>query len=117
MRRGEVYFADLEPVRGSEANKRRPVVVVSHDALNTVVEQRGRGVITVIPLTSNVERILSFQVLLPAEVTGLARDSKAQTEQVRALTYERFQPETVGVLPAKYLEQLARALTLHFALD
>ena len=70
-----------------------------------------------VPLTSNVKRTLSFQVFLPAEVTGLVRDSKAQTEQVRALTYERFQPGIVGVLSAKYLERLERALKLHFALD
>lgn len=117
MRRGEVYFADLDPVRGSEANKRRPIVVVSHDALNVVVEKRGRGVITVVPLTSNVERVLSFQILLPAEVTGLAQDSKAQAEQVRALAYERFQPEIIGVLSTSYLAQLDAALRLHLALD
>ena len=117
MRRGEVYFASLDPVRGSEASKRRPVVVVSHDALNTVVEERGRGVITVVPLTSNIAHILSFQLLLPAEVTGLSRDSKAQAEQVRALAYERFQPSVVGVLPASYIAQLNAALAIHLALD
>ena len=117
MRRGEVYFANLDPVKGSEASKRRPVVVVSHDALNTVVEERGRGVITVVPLTSNTERILFFQLLLPAEVTGLAQDSKAQAEQVRALAYERFQSDVVGVLPLSYIERLDAALRLHLALD
>ena len=117
MRRGELYFADFDPVRGSEANKRRPVVVVSHDALNTVVGKLGHGVITVVPLTSNIERVLSFQVFLPGEVTGLPRDSKAQVEQVRALAFERFQPGVVGVLPVAYLERLEQALKLHLALD
>lgn len=116
MRRGDLYFADLDPVKGSEANKCRPVVVVSHDALNKVVERRKRGVITVVPLTSNVARILSFQILLPADITGLPKDAKAQAEQVRSLAYERFY-EPVGALPPGYLEQLDLALRLHLALD
>lgn len=117
MRRGEVYIAALDPVKGSEASKRRPVVVVSHNALNKIVAERGRGVITVVPLTSNVEVVLSFQLFLPAEVTGLSRDSKAQAEQVRALAYERFQGGVVGVLPTFYIAQLDTALKLHLTLD
>lgn len=116
MRRGEIYLANLDPIRGSEANKTRPVVIVSHDALNRVVEERGRGVVTVVPLSSNVERVYAFQVLLPAEVTGLSRDSKAQAEQVRALAFERFVPDPEGSLPERYLQALDEALRLHLAL-
>lgn len=117
MRRGEIYLANLNPIRGSEVNKTRPVVIVSHDMLNQVVEERGRGVVTVVPLSSNVERVYSFQVLLPAEVTGLSRDSKAQAEQVRALAYERFSPHSEGSLPERYAQALGEALKLHLALD
>jgi len=116
MRRGEIYLANLDSIRGSEANKTRPVVVVSHDALNRVVEERGRGVVTVVPLSSNVEKVYSFQVLLPAEVTGLSRDSKAQAEQVRALAFERFAPNPEGSLPERYMQALGEALKLHLAL-
>jgi mRNA interferase MazF len=116
MRRGDIHLATLEPVRGSEANKSRPVVIVSHDALNRVVAARGRGVITVVPLSSKVERIHTFQVFLPAEVTGLDRDSKAQAEQLRALAFERFAPEPLGSLPSDYLAALETALRIHLAL-
>lgn len=116
MRRGDIYFANLDPIRGSEANKTRPVVVMSHDALNRVVAERGRGVVTVVPLSSNVERVYAFQVLLPAEVTGLPKDAKAQAEQVRALAYERFAPTPEGALPERYLQALGEALKLHLAL-
>ena len=78
MRRGDIYLADLEPSRGSEANKTRPVIIVSHNALNQIVEERRRGVVTVVPLSSNTDAVYAFQVFLPAEVTGLSRDSKAQ---------------------------------------
>lgn len=76
----------------------------------------GRGVVTVVPLSSNVARIYAFQVLLPAEVTGLAHDSKAQAEQVRALTYERLVPQLQSALPEQYLRQLGAALKIHLAL-
>lgn len=62
-------------MRGSESNKRRPAVIVSNDAANLAAERLGRGVITVVPVTSNIERLHPFQVLLPAADTGLARDS------------------------------------------
>jgi len=117
MRRGEIYFVDLEPVRGSEARRSRPVVIVSHDALNAVVKRLGRGVLTAVPLTTNVERVPAFQVFLPAEATGLPRDSKAQAEQVRALAFERFAPDPVGVLPERYLLQVEAALRLHLGLE
>lgn len=116
MRRGEVYLVDLEPVRGSEANKTRPAVVVSNDAVNKVVSERGRGVVSVVPLTSNTERVYAFQVFLPAEATGLERDSKAQAEQIRALAFERFAPQPAGKLVAKYLQELDEALKLHLGL-
>src|ERR1700761_5367984 len=78
MRRGEVRLAALDPVRGSEANKRRPSVVVSNDRANAAAERLGRGIVTVVPITSNVVRVFPFQVLLPAEMSGLQIDSKAQ---------------------------------------
>ena len=116
MRRGDIYFANLEPVQGSEANKIRPVIVVSNDALNTAVESLLRGVVTVVPLTKNVEQVASYQVFLPAEVTGLTHDSKAQVEQVRALALQRFVPNLKGSLSKSCLLELDRALKLHFDL-
>lgn len=116
MRRGDVYLADFEPSRGDEANKTRPVIIVSHDALNQAVTELGRGVVTVVPLSSNVARIYAFQVFLPAEVTGLSKDSKAQAERVRALTLKRFSSRAEGSLPEDYLGRLNEALRLHLAL-
>ena len=52
MKRGEVRVIDLDPVRGSEANKRRPAVIVSNDGANSTAERLGRGVLTVVPVTS-----------------------------------------------------------------
>ena len=67
MRRGEVRWVDLDPVLGSESGKRRPAVIVSNDGANTTASRLGRGVITVVPVTSNTTRVYPFQVLLDAD--------------------------------------------------
>jgi mRNA interferase MazF len=115
MRRGEVWYADLEPVRGAESNKVRPVVIVSNDSHNTVAQRLGRGVLTVVPLTSNVQRVLTFQVLVEADSAGLRVDSKAQAEQVRALDLSRL-VNRAGQLTAGQLAALESALMVHLQL-
>jgi mRNA interferase MazF len=115
MRRGDIVIADLAPVRGSEADKRRPVVVVSNDGSNAAAERWGRGVVTVVPVTTSIAKVYAFQTLLPAEVTGLEHDSKAQVEQVRALDVSRL-GAVVGRVPVAYLLQLDEALRLHLGL-
>ena len=115
MRRGEIVTVSLDPARGSEASKTRPAVVVSNDAANAAATRLGRGVITVVPVTSNTERIYPFQVLLPARQTGLSRDSKAQAEQVRSVAVERI-GQRVGQLPASLVTELDQALRVHLSL-
>lgn len=115
MLRGEIRLADLDPARGSEANKRRPAVIVSNDRANVTAARLGRGVITVIPVTSNIDRIFPFQVLLPAELTGLRADSKAQAEQVRSVAVERLGP-ALGQLSASIMQEVDDALRLHLQL-
>ena len=77
MRRGDVYWGDFEPFRGSEANTRRQVVIVSRNDVNNALQETGRGTVTVVPLTANVTFVAPFHVLIPAEESGLNRDSKA----------------------------------------
>ena len=115
MRRGEVRVVDLEPVRGAEASKRRPAVIVSNDGANATAARLGRGVITVVPVTSNTNRVYPFQVLLTAKATGLGRDSKAQAEQIRSVAVERI-GDRIGVVPTEVMVQLDEALRLHLAL-
>jgi mRNA interferase MazF len=115
MRRGDVHLIDFDPVRGSEANKRRPAVIVSNDRANLVAEKSGRGIVTVVPVTSNVRTVYPFQTLLPASETHLAVDSKAQAEQIRSVSVERIGP-AVGRVPAHLMARLDEALKLHLEL-
>jgi mRNA interferase MazF len=115
MRRGEIRWVNLDPARGSEANKRRPAVIVSNDGANSTAARLGRGIITVVPVTSSIERVYPFQVRLPAATTGLAQDSKAQAEQVRSVAVERV-GELAGQVPAPTMLEIDEALRLHLAL-
>jgi len=115
MRRGEIRMVNLDPVLGAEASKRRPCIIVSNDGANRVAERLGRGVITVVPVTTNTARIYPFQVALRSEETGLKKDSKAQAEQVRSIAVQRL-GTPVGNLPPQLLSQLDEALRVHLGL-
>jgi mRNA interferase MazF len=112
MRRGEVRTVDLDPARGAESKKRRPAVIVSNDAANATAARLGYGVLTVVPITSNVRRVYPFQVLLPAGAAGLTEDSKAQAEQVRAVDVDRI-GERLGCLSPSQVQALDSALRVH----
>jgi len=88
---------------------------VSNDGANDAASRLGRGVLTVVPVTSSIERIHPFQVLLPSSVTGLLRDSKAQAEQVRAVAVERI-AAAVGAVDRTHMVLLEAALRLHLDL-
>lgn len=115
MRRGEIYWVDMEPSVGSEANDVRPAVVVSNNRAAERASELRRGVVSVVPVTSTVRRVLPFQVFLPAAECNLPVDSKAQAEQVRALDIRRFAAR-IGVVPSRILEDIDAALRIHLSL-
>jgi len=110
MLRGEVHWADLEPVHGVEADKVRPVVIVSNNGANAAAARTG-GVVTVIPLTSNTAKIYEFQSI----VTVGQRESKAQAEQVRSISVNRLRG-LIGPVSAAELVAMDAALRRHLAL-
>jgi mRNA interferase MazF len=110
-----VRLVAFDPVRGAEADKTRPAVIVSNDGANTAAERLGRGVVTVVPVTSNTSRVYPFQVFLPAEESGLSRDSKVQAEQVRSVAVDRI-GRVVGTVPPDLMAEVDAALRLHLDL-
>ena len=115
MLRGDIHLVNLDPVRSNGANKQRPAVIVSNDRANAAAQRLRRGVITVVPVTSNVTPVYPFQALLPADRTGLPRDSKAQAEQIRFVSIERV-GAALGHLPADLLAHLDDAIRIHLDL-
>lgn len=114
LRRGAVVMVAFDPATGSEAAKLRPAVIVSNNTANAAAT-RAAGVITVVPVTSNITHVYPFQVLLPAAATGLPRDSKAQAEQVRSISVSRVHGPA-GWLTSDLMGELDNALRLHLGL-
>lgn len=83
--------------------------------LGAAAERLGRGVVTVVPVTSNVTKVYPFQVLLDAAPTGLDRDSKAQAEQVCSVDVQRV-GAGIAVLDRHLVSELDEVLRLRLAL-
>ena len=116
MKRGDVFLADLEPIRGAEANKARPVIVVGNDASVGAAERLGRGVVTVVPCTSYCDVRGPMHVLLrPTKLNGLRVLSKAQSEQIRSIDVSRLL-RRLGQLGRTDLNTVDAALRYHLSL-
>lgn len=111
MRRGDVYQADLNPVQGSEQAGKRPVIIVSRDAIN-----ENSPVVIVVPITGaeNKSKLYPTHILLKAGTGGLAKDSIAVAEQVRAITKTRLRAN-MGQLRFEHMRLISGALKI--ALD
>lgn len=112
MRRGEIWFANLNPTVGSETSKRRPVLIVSNNANN-----RASATVTVLPITSNVTRVYAFEVSLAKGTGGLSKPSKAQAQQIRTISRERVSGKRIGALNEDAMAKVDAALRLHLALE
>lgn len=115
LTRGQVVLVELDPARGKEQTKTRPAVIVSNDGANSAASMRGRGMITVVPITSAIERRFAFQARIAAGDSGLSRDSKAQAEQVRSIDVTRV-VRALGWVSAEELGAIDDAMRLHLSL-
>ena len=82
--RGEVRWADLNPVQGREQAGRRPVLVLSHDVFN-----ERSGTVIAVALTSQEPRA-AFPLTLESKATGLTKRSWVKISQIRTLPVERI---------------------------
>jgi mRNA interferase MazF len=113
--RGHIYFVNLSPTHGREQAGRRPVLVVSADAIN-----RQPLVVTVVVGTDakNVPRDYPTNVRMTAEETGLPRDTVFLCFQIRSLDPARFfdpkthRPNPAGAVPPTRMAEVERALRL-----
>ncbi|WP_430711997.1 type II toxin-antitoxin system PemK/MazF family toxin [Nodosilinea sp. AN01ver1] len=106
--RGEIWLVDLDPTRGQEIQKTRPVVVISSNLFAPIPLR------IVIPITTWQDRFDSrpFMVRLPATaVNGLSRDSAANVLQVRSLSTQRF-VKKLGKLEPNWLAEILAGLVV-----
>jgi mRNA interferase MazF len=108
INQGDIWWADLADPPGATAGYRRPVLIVQGDAIN-----RSRIATTIcIPLTSNLKwEAAPGNVLLPAAMSGLDRDSVAQVTLILEID-KAFLTERVGHISARDLDRVLTGLDL-----
>ena len=112
IRRGDVYYADLNPVVGSEQGGVRPVVVIQNDMGN-----RHSPTVIVAAITSRTGKSrLPTHVPVGESVSGLHKDSIVLLEQVRTIDRARLR-EYMGTLRTPEMEALDNALEISFGLE
>ena len=112
VRRGEIYYADLSPVVGSEQGGVRPVLIVQNDVGN-----KHSPTVIAAAITSQREKAkLPTHIELRAASCGLPRDSVVLLEQIRTIDKRRLK-ERMGELDAPAMSQVNNALEISFGLS
>ena len=100
IRRGEIYYADLSPVVGSEQGGVRPVLILQNDIGN-----KYSPTVIVSAITSQLTKAkLPTHIELSAEAYNLPKDSVALLEQIRTLDKRRLQGKITTLSPSKMRE-------------
>ena len=102
---GALYIADLNPRRGSEAGKVRPVLVIQTDLLNAV----GHPSTWVLPCTTNLVGDNLLRVALPRGVAGNSADCEVMIDQSRSIDNTRFK-RRLGQVPARLIAEVKEKL-------
>lgn len=110
IRRGDIFLTHFGPARAGEPDFKRPAVVITNNVANAKADA-----LTVVPLTSNLNTVYGFQLLLPTERTGLNLESKAQTELITCIAVSRI-GKRLGQVPEELMTELDARIRLHLAL-
>ena len=112
IRRGDIYYADLSPVVGSEQGGMRPVLIVQNDTGN-----KHSPTVIAAAITSQINKArLPTHIELGARSYGLSKDSVILLEQIRTLDKKRLK-ERMGQLDDKLMNQVDSAIAVSFGLS
>ncbi|MGM0609162.1 MAG: type II toxin-antitoxin system PemK/MazF family toxin [Candidatus Muiribacteriota bacterium] len=109
LKKGDIVLVCLDPVVGTEINKTRPAVIVSNDIGNKFSSR-----VIVAPLTSNIDNIFPFQVLLESDVI---KPSKILLDQVRTVDKQRIIKKLGSVSSKNVLLYIDNALKIVFDIN
>ena len=112
IKRGDIFYADLSPVIGSEQGGIRPVLVVQNDVGN-----KYSPTVIAAAITSKINKAkLPTHIELDAKRYGLAKDSIIMMEQIRTIDKRRLK-EKIGILENIAMNKVNEALAISFGLD
>lgn len=104
MRQGEIWFADLNPTKGSEQAGFRPIVILSGNLLNKYL-----SVVISAPLTSKIKNYQGNPVIEPNDRNGLTKSSELMMFHIRSISKERL-VRKVGEISSNELKKALETL-------
>jgi len=104
MKQGEIWYADLNPTKGSEQSGFRPMVIISGNLLNMYLK-----VVIACPLTTKVKNIKGNLVIKPNNSNKLTQESEVLTFHIRSLSKQRL-VRKIGVISDSQIEIIKRGL-------
>ena len=110
IKRGDIWLANLDPTIGNEIKKTRPVVIVSNNINNL-----HNNVVSVLPMTSNTDKIFSFEVFIPKGIANVPKDSKIKADQIRTIDKSRLS-KRLGNIPDNFITAIDKAIKIHLSL-
>jgi len=111
IKRGDIYYADLNPVVGSEQGERRPAIIVQNDKGN-----KYSPTVIIVPITGKLNKTsLPTHVFIP-KTCGIEKDSLALTEQIRAIDRSRL-GDYIGSAGKSVMSQIDMALSVSVGLN
>ena len=111
VKRGDIFYADLSPVIGSEQGGVRPVLVVQNDIGN-----KYSPTVIVVAITSQINKAkLPTHLEISAKEFGLAKDSVVLLEQIRTLDTQRLK-DKIGKCSPRFMEKVDKALYISLGL-
>ena len=110
-KQGDVWWIDLEPVRGHEQGKKRPCLVVSADEFNAIPH----GLVWAVPVTSNPRRHSLTVEIVPPE-GGMKVTSAVLCHQLRTVSVERMD-KRAGMVSAATMQEVMRRITMVLGAD
>ncbi len=112
IRRGDIYYADLSPVVGSEQGGVRPVLIVQNDVGN----KYSPTVIAAAITSQKTKTSLPTHIQLQAQNTGLQKDSIVLLEQIRTIDKHRLK-EKMGTIDVNCMDKVNQAIGISFGLS
>lgn len=107
MRQGEIWYADLEPVKGSEQSGIRPVVIVSGPTMNMVLP-----VVMACPLTSVIKHIKGCVILSKDKINNLKKDSEILVLQIRTISKSSL-TKKIGNITKNQLDLIKAGINIY----
>lgn len=104
VKQGEIWYAHLNPIKGSEQAGQRPVVVMSGNVVNTYL-----NIVIAMPLITKIKNYKGNLVLSPNKTNGLEEPSEVLVFHIRSLSKERLEKK-IGAITNEQLKQLKEGL-------